>query len=214
MESTPYFVSKWLPKRYVETFVSSHPKFLPELVETMILWIYQGSWSWREDKWETEDRTITQSTLAACCLVSQEWNRICTPVLYSDIFLGKKNSLLTRSLLYRTLQHTRLDRKALVRTMTIEPAEDGSTSNLLSICFAIPNLRNLILKFTMFDLSALHPEFAQQLRSLSRCCTVQMVDSPTGNVKISWESLPVGINFIRRSKSTSCVFSKPLSDRK
>ena len=74
--------------------------------------------------------------------------------------------------------------------MTIEPAEDGSTANLLSICFSLPNLHKLILDFNKFDLSTLNPNFVQQLRSLSKPCTIQMgEDGDPVNVG-SWGPLP------------------------
>ena len=154
---------------------------------------------------------MIKSTLAACCLVSHEWNRIFTPMLYENIILGGKKSLLTRSLLHRTFQHTKPTHKALVKTMTIELAEDGSTANSLSICFSFPNLHKLIIDFHKVDPATLHSNFAQNLQSLSRCCSIQMRGDSidvAGEKKITteWQSLPIWINFIRRSRSIPCSF--------
>ena len=179
--------------------MKSHPKFLPELVRNILPGFYKcrGTFDWEDEK-----KSIIQSTLAACCLVSREWNRIFTPALYEDIFLTGKKPLPTRSLLHRTLHQTKPAHKALVKTMTIAPAEDGSTANLLSICFSLPNLRKLILDFKKFDLSTLNPNFVQQLRSLSTRCTIQMGENGHDVDFGSWGSLPSYIDFTRRSKST------------
>ena len=155
-----------------------------------------------------ERKSVIQSTLAACCLVCREWNRIFTPILYGDILLGPgKEPLLTRSLLYRTLRHTQPAHKTLIKTITVTSAKNGSTANLLSICFIVPNLRKLILDFKTFDLSELHPNLAQQLWSLSKCCKIQMPESNSGNVGVDgWARLPIYIEFTRRSRSASCKF--------
>ena len=154
-----------------------------------------------------EKGSVIQSTLAACCLVSHEWNRIFTPILYENVFLGGKKSLLTRSLLHRTFQHTKPTHKALVRTMTIELAKDGSTANSLSICFSLPNLHKLIIDIPELDPATLHPNFAQNLQSLSRCCAIQMRGGCIGKeIGTRWQSLPTWINFFRRSRSIPCGF--------
>ena len=198
---------------YSENLMKSHPKFLPELTQNILPGFYK-----REDnyhgyfRWKDEEKSVIQSTLAACCLVSREWNRIFTPVLYEEIFLGVKNPLLTRSLLHRTFRQTHPAHKALVKTMTIAPAVDGSTANLLSICFSLPNLRKLILDFKRFDLSTLNPNFVQQLRSLSTLCTIQ-IQEDGHNVEIGgWESLPCYVDFMRRTKSASLGFHASSSD--
>ena len=130
---------KWFPESYTTALVDSHPKFHPELLRNLLSGLYlRDGFDWYERN------TVVQSTLAACCLVSREWNRTFTPILYKDIVLGGNKSLLTRSLLRRTFQHTRPTNAILVKTMTIEPADDGSTTNLLSICFRFPNLQKLI----------------------------------------------------------------------
>ena len=159
-------------------------------------------------KWKEEKVLVIKSTLAACCLVSHEWNRIFTPMLYENIILGGKKSLLTRSLLQRTFRHTQPTYKALVRTMTIELAEDGSTANSLSICFSFSNLHKLIIDFREVDPATLHSNFAQNLQSLSRCCAVQMRGdfSIDGEIVTQWQSLPIWINFIRRSRLILCGF--------
>ena len=181
--------SGWLPENYRTTLNNSLPKFLPELIPNLIPWMYR----WRKG--------VQAVTITACCLVAREWNIIFTPVLYEDIFLGTNNPGLTQLLLHRTFRRIQPAHKALVRTMTITPAGDGSTANLLSICFSMRNLRRLILDFKRFNLSTLHPNFAQQLRSLSKYCTILMED-----VEVDWESLPSYINFTRRSKSISDIF--------
>ena len=161
--------------------------------------------------WEEEKGSVIQSTLAACCLVCWEWNRIFTPMLYENIVLGGKKSLLTRSLLHRTSQHTKPTHKALVRTMTIEIAEDGSTANSLSICFcfSFPNLHKLIIDLREVEVNPaiLHSNFAQNLQSLSRCCTIQMRgDFISKEISTKWQSLPIWINFIRHSRLIPCGF--------
>ena len=187
--------------------MKSHPKFLPELIQNILPGFYKrADNSYGNFRWKGESKSVIQSTLAACCLVSHEWNRIFTPILYEDIFLRGKKLLVTQSLLLCTFRKTQPTRKALVKTMTIAPAEDGSTANLLSICFSLPNLRKLILDFEEFDLSTLNPNFVQQLRSLSTRCTIQMGEDGH-NVEIGgWESLPSYIDFTRRTKSTSHMF--------
>ena len=154
--------------------------------------------------WEEEKESVIRSTLVACCLVSREWNRIFTPVLYENILLGRKKSLLTRSLLHRTFRHIKPTHKALVRTMTIELAEDGSTANSLSICFSLPNLHKLIIDIPELDPPSLHSNFAQNLQSLSRCCAVQMRGDIQNKIVTRWQSLSIWINFIRRSRSIPC----------
>ena len=166
-------------------------------------------YSWRDYyEWEKEKESIIRSTFLACCLVSHEWNRIFTPILYENIILGRKKSLLTRSLLHRTFQHTNPTHKALVRTMTIELAEDGSTANSLSICFSFPNLHKLIIDLSDVDPATLHSNFAQNLQSLSRCCAIQMRGDlgSDNDIRTQWQSLPIWINFIRRSRSIPCDF--------
>ena len=189
--------------------MKSHPRFLPELMQNILPGFYRRiDKSFSSLHWKDEDKSVIQNTLAACCLVSREWNRIFTPILYGDIFFGGKKPLLTRSLLHRTFRQTHPAHKALVKTMTIAPAEDGSTANLLSICFSLglPNLRKLILDSNKFDFSALHPRFAEQLRSLSRWYTIQIEEDSFGFVDVDWGSLPRYIVFTRRSKSASCRF--------
>ena len=183
--------------------MKSHPKFLPELTRNILPGFYKRGGA---IYWEDEEKSIIQSTLVACCLVSREWNRTFTPVLYGDIFLTGKKPLLTRSLLHRTFRQTQPTHKTVVKTMTIAPAEDGSTANLLSICFSLPNLRKLILDFNKFDLSTLHPNFVQQLRSLSRPCTIQIGEDGHDVLVGGWGLLPSYIDFTRRTKPTSHRF--------
>ena len=188
--------------------MKSHPKFLPELIHNLLPGLYTRNvyeyslyyyWS------NNEAKSVTQSTLAACCLVSHEWNRIFTPILYEHIHLGRNKSLLTRSLLHRTFQHTKPTHKALVRTVTIELAKDGSTANSLSICFSFPNLHKLIIDLKSVNPTTLHSNFAQNLQSLSRCCCIQMRGDLIGKeIATQWKSLPIWINFFRRSRSIPC----------
>ena len=195
---------KWFPENYTIALVDSHPKFLPELVRNLLLGLYlRDGFDWYERN------TVVQSTLAACCLVSHEWNRTFTPILYKDIVLGGNKSLLTRSLLRRTFHHTQPTNITLVKTMTIEPAHDGSTANLLSICFcfSFPNLHKLIIDLLGVDPTTLHSNFVQNLQSLSRCCAIQMRGDFIGKeIRTQWQSLPLWINFIRRSRSIPCGF--------
>ena len=155
-------------------------------------------------QWEEEKISVAQRTMVACCLVCHEWNRIFTPILYTDIHLGGKKSLLTRSLLHRTFRYTQPSRTSLVKTMSIEPAEDGSTADSLSICFSLPNLQKLTLEFWNIDLALLHPNFAQSLRSLSRCCTIEMGRSYSAKITTQWQSLTRWVSFIRCSRLASC----------
>ena len=193
----------WLPEDYTAALLKTRPKFLPDLVPNLIPEILWSNYEWNRD------RSLAQSTLAAGCLVSHEWNRIFTPILYEHIHLGRNKSLLTRSLLHRTFQHTKPTHKALVRTMTIELAEDGSTANSLSICFCFnfPNLHKLIIDLpeVEVDPATLHSNFAQNLQSLSRCCAVQMGGDSDDEIITQWQSLPIWINFIRRSRLISCI---------
>ena len=197
----------WLPEDYTAALLKTRPKFLPDLMPNMISGISirmeKPSWS---DVYELKEEkgSIIQSTLAACCLVSREWNKIFTPMLYENIILGGKKSLLTRSLLHRTFQHIKPTHKALVKTMTIELAQDGSTANSLSICFSLPNLHKLIINIPEVDPTTLHSNFAQNLQSLSRCCVVQMRGDSDNDIVTQWQSLPIWINFIRRSRSIPC----------
>ena len=195
----------WCAQNYREDLMKSHPRFLPELTRNILPGIYKYG---RTRYWENEKKSIIQSTLAACCLVSHEWSRIFTPVLYENIFLGAKKSLLTRSLLHRTFQHTKPTHKALVRTVTIELADEGSIANSLSICFcfSFPNLHKLIIDLLGVDPTTLHSNFAQNLQSLSRCCAIQMRGDfgSDNDIRTQWQSLPIWINFIRRSRSIPC----------
>ena len=194
--------SGWSTENYTAALVDSHPKFLPELIRNMIsgIYIYMEKKGPNDDYcWEDEKESVKRSALAACCLVSREWNRVFTPILYEDIFLGGGSSLSTRSLLHRTFRYTQPANKALVKTMTITLADDGSTANLLSICFSVPNLHRLILGFKEFNPAILHPDFAQHLYSLSKRCTIQIGKGSGDPVLISWKTLA---GFMRRFKST------------
>ena len=190
-----------VPPNYARILAASRTRLPPELIQSMIPWICE-----RDSIYYGDGRQLIQRALLACCLVSREWNMIFTPVLYEEIFLGHKNPLLTQSLLHRTLRYTQPAHKALVKTMMMKPKEDGSSSSILSICFSSPHLRKLILSLNEFDLSALHPNFVQQLRSLSKRCIVQIVEDDEDYVDVDWASLPRYIDFTRRSKSTSRKF--------
>ena len=82
---------RWCPENYTTILVDSHPKFPPELMPNLLsgLGIWGGYWN--------ERNLVTQSTLAACCLVSREWNIIFTPHLYRDILLDRKSTRLNSS---------------------------------------------------------------------------------------------------------------------
>ena len=195
----------WCTQNYKEDLMKSHPKFLPELTRNILPGFYKCGGTFY---WEDEKKSIIQSTLAACCLVSHEWNRIFTPMLYENIILGGKKSLLTRSLLHRTFQHTKPTHKALVKTITIELAKDGSPANSLSICFSLPNLHKLIIYLSRVEVdpATLHSNFAQNLQSLSRRCAIQMRGDYKGEIDTRWQSLPIWISFFRRSRSIPCGF--------
>ena len=195
-----------LPKDYTTTLADSCPKYLPDLLPDTVLELNRHRYTPSHDTYSDEGRSSRQSTLATWCLVCRQWNRILTPILYAEIFIGGKGPLLTQSLLHRTLRRTKSAHKSFVKTMTIEPAEDGSTANLLSVCFSMPNLRKVILRFERIYPAALHPNFAQTLRSLSKFCTIQMGRSYDDTINIKWELLPRWISFIRRSGLTPCSF--------
>ena len=202
--------TEWCTQTYRQDWVESHPKFLPELTQNIIpgLFYKRIDTSWNFFQWSNENRSIIRRTLVSCCLVSREWNRIFTPILYEHIVLGGRKPFATRSLLHRTFCHAQPAHKALVKKMTIRPAMYGSTANLLSICFSTPNLHTLILNFDTqnFKLSALHPNFTPQLRSLSKRCNVQLVQDYRGYTSMKWELLASYITFARRSKLTSSCF--------
>ena len=198
----------WLPGDYSAVFSRSHPKFLLDIVPNIVPGFFRRMIA-RDtyNEWVDEPGSVIRSTLSACCLVSREWNRIFTPILYANVFLGGKKSLLTKSLLHRTFRHTRPSHTALVRKITIEPAEDGSTANLLSTCFSFsfPYLHTLILKLWKTSPATLHPNFAQNLRSLSRRYTLQ-IDGDSMCPEVTWESLPHWIRLLRHSQLASCIF--------
>ena len=195
----------WLSENYMVALAKWRLKFLPEFAPGIIMGLYR---KWNpsrsyESWWSDEKPSVIQSTLAACCLVSHEWNTIFTPILYEEILPEAKNPIHSQSLLHHTFRHMQPARKVFVKAMTIALTKDRSTANLLSICFSLPNLRKLTLDFKNFSLSALHPDSTQRLRTLSKRCTIQMGD---GGVDVEWGSLPSYINFMRRSKSTSHGF--------
>ena len=201
----------WLPEDYTAALLKTRSKFLPDLMPNMIAGIsvhMKKKFLHHDYEWKEEKGSVIQSTFFACCLVSREWNRIFTPILYENIFLGGKKSLLTTSLLHRTFKHTKLTHKALVKTITIKLAEDGSPANSVSICFSLPNLHKLIIDLKSVNPTTLHPNFAQNLQSLSRCCAIQMRGDFSSEKEIStqWQSLPIWINFIRRSRLIPCSF--------
>ena len=105
---------EWLPQNYTITLSNSHPKFLLELLPNMIQGVYEQGWRQvLASRTSVGDMEEMQSTLAACCLVCHEWNRICTPILYGDIILPiyKEGPGISQSLLHRTLDRksTRLN---------------------------------------------------------------------------------------------------------
>ena len=177
------------------------PQFPQELLPHLIPWIRQYM-----SETVLKSQQIKRTTLAACCLVSREWNRLFTPILYEDITLpsDEPRHLESQSLLLRTFRNTQPGHKDLVRTIWIQFAKDGSTANLLSVCFSMPNLRSVILLFHQFDPTSLHPNFAQNLHSLSRHCSVQMGTARWYHKSVKWESFHRCISFIRRSKLNPC----------
>ena len=195
---------RWFSESYTINLVESRPRFLPELMPYLIseLCLWSGT------QWY-EDGLVVQSTLAACCLASGEWNSIFTPILYKNIFLGGKQPSLSRSLLHDTFQHTQPAHQALVETIIIKPTADGSTANLLPLCFRFifPNLRKVILEFQGIDPATIHPYFVHNLRSLSRRCTIQLTRDHDVPLFISWEPFLPWLSFIRHSRSTPCGFT-------
>ena len=205
---------QWFPQNYAKALIDSHPKFLPELMPNLIQWLYiplvKGSSNSANDHTLEPKQREGPCTLAACCLVCHEWNNIFTPILYGDISLplDEDKFLISQSLLHRTLRHTQPAHKALVKTLLMAPAKDGSTSNLLSICFSMPNLHTLTLNFDKLDPTTLHPNFGYHLRFLSRHCTIQMGQDRVNQnrMNISWELWPKWVSLIRRSRSISPQF--------
>ena len=207
-------IYQWLPRNYTTALVDSHPKFLPELVPNLIHWI---------------DVSLTQSptyfngyssrkaprTLAACCLVCREWNKIVTPILYKDITLplDEDTHLSSQSLLQRTLRHTKPAHKALVKIVSIVPAKDRSIADFLSICLSMPNLHKLMLDFKELDPTTLHPNLGYYLRFLSKRCTIQMAGGYNGRMNIDWESWPKWVSFIRHSRTMSILSNFNIDDK-
>ena len=79
----------------------------------------------------------------------------------------------------------------------------------------MPNLRKLVLEFeepNIFHPAALHANFAQHLRSLSKHCTIQMqrgFEFDDDSISIGFDALPSCISFIRRSKLAQCYLWVP-----
>ena len=178
----------------------SHPQFLPGLISRINQEVCRRNAPQHDPDMVNREESIIRSTLAACCLVSHDWNKVSTPFLYGDTTLRGKKSSLSQSLLHRTLRHTHPYYRTLVKSIAIEAAEDGSTSNLLSICFAMPNLRRVTLEPQGLDPTKLHPNFVQHVQSLSKRCTVQM---GAGYEDIQWDSLYHWLKFLRHSQ---CCF--------
>ena len=168
--------SGWLPHEYTTAFANYHPRFLPELIP----YIIPGLCARRNAQLDSDsdevvrEEKVIRSTLFMCCLVSREWNRVFIPILYADINIGRRNSHFTQSLLHRTLQFIQPSRKIWIKTIMIAAATDGSTANLLWICFTMPHLHKLILSPQGLDPSKLHLTFVRCLRSLSQRCTIQI----------------------------------------
>ena len=65
----------WRTQSYREGLIKSHPKFLPELTQNILPGFYRRADYFSILRWKNEDKSVIQSTLAACCLVSRDWNR-------------------------------------------------------------------------------------------------------------------------------------------
>ena len=189
-----------LPENYTATLIASR-KFLPELATSLILWL-----TWGEDQSHT-DLLTRIATLRSCCLVSREWNTVFTPLLYEVVHITRRKSA---SLLRHIFKFTHPSHKRQVKTVIIEHAQDGSTANSLSLCFAMPNLQEVVFGFPSqvfeFDPAALHAKFAWHLNSLSRRCTIQMLENREGRVEITRRTLPRHLNLMRSSRSTTYNF--------
>ena len=116
----------WLPQGYTSALAGWRQQFPSELIPFMIPGFYRRKELYA---WSDESEETIRESFVTCCLVCREWNKTFTPILYRNITLGPKTTTLTRSLLRRTLEHTRPSHKTLVVTMHISSAEDGTASN-------------------------------------------------------------------------------------
>ena len=99
---------KWFPESYTTALVDSHPKFLPELLRNLLSGLYlRDGFDWYERN------TVLQSTLAACCLVSREWNGMeFLPRFFTAISISERanQSLLGHFFIAHFNTHNRLVR--------------------------------------------------------------------------------------------------------
>lgn len=154
-----------------------------------------------------------QNTLYSFCLVSHRWNKIFTPILYEYITLDDLNAISTvpTLLLRRTLWHDDPSKKTLVKRVRIYCSKKNTSAVCMVVMSNLPNLRELVVH--QFDQTVFHPNLAQHLRLLSKTCTVWI--NAASVTKISPESIPLWLRFLRTSQPTSCVlmveFKEPAS---
>ena len=113
-----------------------------------------------------------QKMLYSFCLVSHQWNRTFTPLLYVDVTLDDHNAgmELPTLLLRRTLWHTHPARKDLIERMQVFSSRKSPSTLWMVVLSNLPNLRELMIH--QFDHSQFHPKLAQHIRSLSKRCTI------------------------------------------
>ena len=194
--------SSWLPEGYTEALIGSREKFPAASIPFLIPGLQRKCVG--PGVWVDEPETLYRATVANCCLVSREFNRIFTPVLYNHILLDGQETPLTSSLLLRTFQDKK--RSHMVYRMTIGLKADGSNASLLSLCFGMPNLCQLALRIDIPCLSTLHPNVAQYLRTLSRNCVIRVLGCCENSIRTNWELLPSWLSFIQCSKLDLCHF--------
>ena len=78
--------ARWFPETYMATLAKWRQSFPPELLPGIIQGLDRRR-NRQDIGWEGENRLLIRSTPVACCLVSSEWNRTFTPILYEDILL-------------------------------------------------------------------------------------------------------------------------------
>ena len=205
------------PPQYCRQLVKEGPPetgyrriFLPELVYYIPQGLYRkdrGDSCTQVYRWEWEDEWMVRRTLAAWCLVCHEWNKIFTPFLYRNIFLGGSIPIHTVSLLRRTLWHSQRPYQDLIQTMDVR-AEDGSTTSILLAALKCPNLRLLIL--SELNISRLHPKLSQHIRLLSKSCTIRMYAQWLEGDRQKLLLQLVG--FLRHAQPTECTLWNPCQD--
>ena len=146
-----------------------------------------------------------QKMLYSFCLVSHQWNRTFTPLLYVDVTLDDHNAgmELPTLLLRRTLWHTQPARKDLIERMQVFSSKKSPSTLWMVVLSNLPNLRELMIH--QFDHSQFHPKLAQHIRSLSKRCTILL--NPASILRIEPQSIPGWVRFLRSSQPHLCTLN-------